>query len=90
MKNFKRPKDEKPLYYSTTVENGKIIKHKGDPKHAEYKSEMDESNKRANLWHKWVEKNYKKAYNNIGIINQEKYNENTEIVRQFMDGERTK
>ena len=34
MKNFVRPEGEKPYYYSTTVENGEIVRHDFDEAHA--------------------------------------------------------
>jgi len=88
MKNFKRPKGEKPYYYATSIENGKIVEHKGNKKFAIYESEMDESTKRANLWHKWVEKNFKNAYNCIGVISENILVENKNVLNAFMDGER--
>ncbi len=86
MKNFTRPKGEKPFYYSSTVENGKVIYHEGEKNHAVYKSEMDEIEKRANRWHKWIEKNYKNAYSSAGVIKEAIYTKNIAINKQFMDG----
>lgn len=88
IKNFTRPKGEKPYYYSTTVEDGNVIEHTGDEKYAVYKSEMTEIQRRANLWHKWVEKNYKNAYDSLGVINPQIAYFNEHIREQFMDGER--
>ena len=67
MKNFVRPEGEKPYYYSTTVENGEIVRHDFDEAHAVYKSEMEETTRRANLWHKWVEENVPNAYSEDGL-----------------------
>lgn len=90
MKNFKRPKGEKPYYYASTVEEGKVIKHEGEIEHAMYLSEMKETSRRANLWHAWVEKNVKKAYDGLGIINRDVYEKYSSIREEFMDGLRTK
>ena len=89
LKNFKRPENEEPYYYSSTIEKGKIIKHDGDPDHAVYKSEMREITRRANLWHEWVSRNVPKAYDNIGAIKSEVYSKYRDINRQFIDGERS-
>lgn len=90
MKNFKRKPSEKPYYYASSVKNGKVIYHEGDLKHAIYLSEIKESTKRANKWHKWVEKNYKNAYNSIGVLNEDVAVKNNHIMNQFMDGLRNK
>ena len=89
LKNFKRPENEEPYYYSSTVENGKVIKHDGDPDHAVYKSEMEEIQRRAKLWHEWIEKNITNAYDEWGVIKPEVMTEYHHINRQFMDGERS-
>lgn len=88
LQNFTRPKDEKPYYYSSTVENGKVVRHDGDPDHAVYQSEIKEINARANRWHKWVEKNIPNAYDGLGILNPDIAAKHHETMRQFMDGER--
>lgn len=88
IKNFTRPAGEKPYYYSTTVENGKVIEHTGDEKHAVYDSEIKEIQRRADLWHKWVEKNFDNAYDKWGCINGQIAYFNQHIKEQFMDGER--
>lgn len=87
--NFTRPEGEQPLYYSSTVENGKVIQHEGDLDHAVYKSEMDEIHRRADLWHKWVEENVPNAYDGWGAMNPDVFAEHSEVRRQFMDGERS-
>jgi hypothetical protein len=90
MENFKRPKGEKPYYYASSInKNGKVIQHKGNKKYAMYKSEMDESSRRANLWHKWIEKNNKKAYNGLGIMDDSIYAKNQTVLKEFMDGVRS-
>ena len=89
LKNFKRPENEQPYYYSSTVENGKVIKHDGDLDHAVYKSEVEEIQRRASLWHKWVDKNVPDAYGELGVIKPEVMTEYHYINRQFMDGERS-
>lgn len=83
-------KNEKPYYYSNTVENGKIVEHEGDEKHAVYLSEMKESTKRANRWHKWVEKNVPNAYNGWGIMDEDVYAKYNNILKEFMSGARIK
>ena len=90
MKNFKRPKGEKPYYYASTIKNGIVVEHEGEKEHAIYLSEMQESTKRANLWHKWVEKNFKNAYDGWGRIHEVIYLRNESVYREFMDGLRTK
>lgn len=88
LKNFKRPENEEPYYYSSTVENGKVIEHDGDPRHAVYKSEMRETSRRANLWHEWVEKNVPDAYDNNGVLNPKVYYKYLDVNRAFLDGDR--
>ena len=88
MKNFTRPKDEKPYYYSTTVEANEVVRHDGEPDHAVYKSEMQEIRRRADLWHDWVQANIPNAYNEWGAIDTNVLYSNWEINRQFMNGER--
>lgn len=89
LKNFKRPKGEKPYYYASTVENGKVVFHEGEEEHAVYESEIKEIQRRANLWHKWVEKNYKNAYDGWGAINPQIAYFNEDVREQFMNGERS-
>jgi hypothetical protein len=88
MQNFIRPKNEQPKYYASTVEDGKIIKHDGEPEYAVYKSEMDETERRANLWHNWVDKNVANAYDGLGIMDDRIYYKFSAIREQFMNGER--
>lgn len=88
MKNFKINKKEKPFYYATTFENGKIVEHEGDEKYAVYESEIKESSRRADLYHEWVNKNYKNAYDVLGKIDDNIYTKTSEIRRAFLDGER--
>lgn len=88
LKNFKRPENEDPYYYSSTVENGRVIKHDGDPDHAVYKSEIREIQRRSNLWHKWVSRNVTEAYDNIGAIKSDVMAKYHDVNRQFMNGER--
>ena len=90
MINFKRPKNELPYYYASTVVNGKLIDHEGDEKYAVYLSEITESSKRANFWHRWVAKKYKKAYNSIGVIDENIIAKNSDVLEQFMNGDRVK
>ena len=91
MINFTRPADEKPYYYSSTVENGQVIKHEGDPAHAVYQSEIAESQRRSNLWHKWLEANVPDAYSTdgLGIVQDDVMAKYHDVCRQFMDGERS-
>lgn len=89
LKNFTRPKDEKPYYYSTTVEENEIVRHEGDPKHAVYQSEIREIQRRAAMWHKWVQKSFPDAYNEWGQIDEQIVKDFWHINRQFMEGERT-
>lgn len=89
LKNFKRPENEEPYYYSSTVENGKVIEHDGDPDHAVYKSEVRETNRRANLWHTWVEANVPNAYGDWGVLEPDVMAKYYDVNRQFMDGERS-
>lgn len=81
-------KEEKPYYYSSTVENGKVIEHEGDPKHAVYLSEINKSQKRSDLWHKWVEKNVPNAYNSLGVLDPNVYEKHIETCKEFMNGSR--
>ena len=83
-------KKEKVLYYSTTVENGVGVTHEGDPKHAIYSSGIDQIQKRANSYHKWVEKNYKKSYDGWGVMLPEIYAETSRVRDEFMSGKRSK
>lgn len=87
--NFTRPKEEKPYYFSSTVENGKVIKHEGDMNHAVYLSEVQEIQRRADLWHKWVEANVPHAYSEMGVLDEEVMFVHSEVRRQFMEGERS-
>lgn len=88
--NFRRPSGEKPYYFSSTVENGKVVKHDGDINHAVYKSEMDEISRRANLWHAWVEKNHPEAYDGLGtLLNSDIPDRFADIRIAFMEGERS-
>lgn len=86
MKNFKRPEGEKPYYYSSTVENGEVIQHEGEEEHAVYLSEMQESTRRSNLWHKWLEKNVKNAHDNIGCVDEDVMAKYQTVCDEFMDG----
>lgn len=86
MKNFKRPKGEKPYYYSSTIENGEVVYHDGDKKYAVYMSELRETTKRTNRWHKWVKKNYPNGYNSFGVISPDIMFTNADIYHKFMDG----
>ena len=90
MKNFTRPKGEKPAYYASTVEDGEVVQHNGDLKHAMYHSEIEETQRRANLYHEWIGKNYRKAFNGIGFMNTEIWVETTKVRNEFMNGERIK
>jgi len=90
MKNFTRPAGEKPYYYSSTVVNDEIVYHEGEEKHAMYLSEMREGTKRANLWHKWVEKNVPNAYDSLGCLDHCVVLDNETVYQQFLDGERIK
>lgn len=84
-RNYKPLKDEQPLYYSTTVENGKIVKHDNDPKHAVYSSQIETIQQRAKLWHDWLAENVSDAYE-YGVVKDEvavKYND---VMQEFMDG----
>ena len=87
MKNFTRLKGEKPYYYSSTVENGIVVKHEGEPEFAVYESEMQEISRRADLWHEWVENNFPDAYDSLGIINQDIMFTHKDVCNKFMDGE---
>lgn len=89
MKNFKRNPDEKPYYFSSTVENGKVVKHEGDMAHAVYRSEMEESRRRSDLWHKWLEKNESDAYHEMGVVKDEFYAKHYSVMQAFMDGGRS-
>lgn len=81
--------EEQPLYYSSTVENGKVVKHEGDPKYAVYESVINETQRRAGLWHKWVKDNVgNDAYDELGIMNADVHAKYTDVRNQFMNGER--
>lgn len=83
-------KNEKVFYYASSInKNGKVIYHDGNPKYAIYKSDIELSQKRANLWHKWVENNFKGKYDGLGVINQDFMAQNKHICDAFMDGTRT-
>jgi len=88
LKNFTRPKDEKPYYYSTTVEGNEVVRHDNEPNHAVYQSETREIQRRADLWHKWVQANVPNAYDSWGVLDSEVANKYWDINRQFIDGER--
>jgi hypothetical protein len=87
MENFTRPQNEKPYYYASTVENGIVVEHDGEEEHAMYLSEMNESIRRANLWHEWVEKNVKNAYDSMGILDNGVIERFEPIYQTFMRGE---
>lgn len=90
LKNFTRPEGEEVYYYSSTVENGEVIRHDGDPDHAVYKSEIEEQQRRASLWHEWLEENQEDAYGPWGVVKEDVFTKHSEVNRQFMDGEREK
>lgn len=88
--NFTRPEGEEPYYFSSTVVDGEVIKHDGEMAYAVYKSEMEESSRRSNLWHAWVEKNYPEAYDELGtLFGSDIYHEQAEVREAFMRGERS-
>ena len=87
MKNFTRPKDEIPYYYSSTVEDGKVVEHEGEEEHAVYMSELNEGSRRANLWHAWLEKNVANPHDSLGAVRDEVYAEYQHVLQVFMDGE---
>lgn len=87
--NFTRPKGEKVLYFSSSVENGEVIKHDGDMAHAMYSSEMSEISRRADLWHEWVGKNFPGSYDGLGtLFESDVYHEQADVREAFMRGER--
>lgn len=88
IKNFTPPEGEQPFYYATTVEDGVVVRHDGDPQYAVYRSGIEELRIRANRWHAWVGATYLNAYDGLGLIHDEIFFANREINRQFMDGER--
>jgi hypothetical protein len=88
MNNYTPDKNEKPLYYSTTVENGEIVHHEGDEAYAVYSSQISTIQSRAKLWHEWLTENHPEAYE-WGIVNEEAFTEYADIRQQFMDGEKT-
>ena len=88
IKNFTPPEGEQPLYYSTTIEDGVVVRHDGDPQHAVYESVIRELHRRADRWHKWVTERYLNPYDSMGCIDPDIWAANQEINKQFMDGER--
>jgi hypothetical protein len=88
IKNFTPPEGEEPFYYSTTIEDGVVVRHDGDPQYAVYRSGIEELRIRSNRWHRWVTENYAGAYDSLGIIREDIFLKDREINRQFMDGER--
>lgn len=83
-------KKEKVFYYSSTVEDGKVTTHEGDPAHAVYLSDIETIQKRSARWHKWVEKNVPGAYDDMGILDPEVMAKYSDICDQFMNGKKLK
>jgi len=84
--NFKRPKDEKPYYYSTNFVYGKLVEHEGEKEYAVYKSEMTEISRRADLWHEWLVANEPLAYDKYGAVTDETWAKHYKINNIFMSG----
>ena len=52
--------------------------------------EIEQIQKRANLWHKWVSKNCKNAYNGLGVISDDIMVKYDKVCEDFMSGKRIK